>query len=45
VDAVRAARRDLYDRVLGDWSAEDRANLAATLERLAHSMDTYVRRP
>jgi len=45
VDAVRAARRELYDRVLADWSGDDRADLAKTLERLAHALDTYVRRP
>jgi DNA-binding MarR family transcriptional regulator len=45
VDAVRAARRDLYDKVLDDWSGEERSNLATTLERLTHAMDAYVRRP
>ena len=45
VDAVRAARRDLYDQVLADWSGDERTELAATLERLAHSMDAFVRRP
>jgi DNA-binding MarR family transcriptional regulator len=45
VDAVAAARRDLYAKVLGDWSAEERANLATTLERLTHAIDTHVRRP
>jgi DNA-binding MarR family transcriptional regulator len=44
VDAVRAARRDLYAKVLGEWSAEERSNLATTLERLTAAMDTYVRR-
>jgi DNA-binding MarR family transcriptional regulator len=44
VDAVRAARRELYDKVLADWSGEDRAELATTLERLAKAMDTFVRR-
>lgn len=44
VDAVRAARRDLYDKVLTDWSEEDRGTLATMLERLTHAMDTYVKR-
>jgi DNA-binding MarR family transcriptional regulator len=43
VDAVRAARRDLYDKVLVGWSPEDRDELATTLERLTQAMDTYVR--
>lgn len=42
VDAVRAARRDLYDRMLDAWDADDRANLAEVLQRLAASMDDYV---
>lgn len=44
IDAVRAARRELYDRVLTDWSAADRDALAATLTRLTHAMDTYVKK-
>jgi DNA-binding MarR family transcriptional regulator len=44
VDAVRAARRELYDKVLADWTPEDRESLAGTLERLTRSMDAYVRR-
>ena len=44
VDAVRAARRELYDRVLADWSGDERQELATTLERLTNAMDTYVRR-
>jgi DNA-binding MarR family transcriptional regulator len=45
VDAVRAARRELYDKVLADWSGDDRNELAATLERLTNAIDAYVRRP
>jgi DNA-binding MarR family transcriptional regulator len=44
VDAVRQARRALYDKVLHDWSPEQRADLARTLERLTLSIDDYVRR-
>jgi DNA-binding MarR family transcriptional regulator len=45
VDAVRAARRALYDKVLHDWSPAERRNLARTLERLANAIDDYIRRP
>ncbi len=44
VDAVRKARREVYDVVLGDWSADDRAQLAAVLERLTGTLDGYLRR-
>ena len=44
VDAVRQARRALYDKVLHDWSPDQRADLARTLERLTLSIDEYVRR-
>jgi DNA-binding MarR family transcriptional regulator len=43
VDAVRAARRALYDKVLHDWSPAERRHLARTLERLANAIDDYVR--
>jgi DNA-binding MarR family transcriptional regulator len=44
VDAVRRARRQVYDVVLSDWSEGDRAQLAAVLERLADTLDGYLRR-
>jgi DNA-binding MarR family transcriptional regulator len=44
VDAVRQARRALYDKVLHDWSPAQRADLARALERLTLSIDDYVRR-
>ena len=44
VDTVRAARRDLYEKVLADWTGEERSDLADKLERLTKAMDTYVRR-
>ena len=44
VDAVRRARRTLYDKVLHEWSPAERADLARTLERLTSSIDEYVRR-
>jgi DNA-binding MarR family transcriptional regulator len=43
VDEVRAARRELYDRVLAGWSADDRDTLATALTRLTDAMDTYVK--
>ena len=44
VEAVRRARRQVYDVVLSDWSEPDRAQLAAVLERLAGTLDGYLRR-
>jgi DNA-binding MarR family transcriptional regulator len=44
VDAVRHARRALYDKILHDWPSEQRADLARALERLTLSIDEYVRR-
>jgi DNA-binding MarR family transcriptional regulator len=44
VNAVRQARRALYDKILNDWSPEQRADLAGMLERLTASIDEYVRR-
>lgn len=45
VDAVAGARRELYDRVLTDWSAENRQVLAATLMRFNASVETFMRAP
>lgn len=42
--ATEAARRGLYERVLADWSATDRARLATLLTRLNESLDSYARR-
>jgi DNA-binding MarR family transcriptional regulator len=44
VDAVRKARREVYDVVLADWSESERAQLAAVLERLTETLDDYLRR-
>jgi DNA-binding MarR family transcriptional regulator len=44
VNAVRLARRALYDKMLHDWTREERAELARSLERLTTSIDAYVRR-
>jgi DNA-binding MarR family transcriptional regulator len=44
VDAVRAARRVVYDKVLHDWSPADREQLATTLVRLTDSLDAQLRR-
>ena len=43
VDEVRAARRELYDRMLADWSDADRDQLAGSLSRLTRAMDRYVK--
>lgn len=43
VDAVSRARRDLYDQVLHGWSAQERKELAATLERLTADMDAFLK--
>jgi DNA-binding MarR family transcriptional regulator len=45
VTAVRAAREQLYDRILTGWSAADRESLGHLLHRLNHSMDEYTRAP
>jgi DNA-binding MarR family transcriptional regulator len=45
VDAVARARRELYDRVLSDWSEKDRQGLAAALARFNASVDTFMREP
>ena len=44
VDAVRHARRALYEKILHEWSPQQRADLARTLEHLTASIDDYVRR-
>jgi len=41
---VRKARAELYERVLADWSDEDRRRLAALLHRLNQSLDANARR-
>ncbi|AGL15316.1 MarR family winged helix-turn-helix transcriptional regulator [Actinoplanes sp. N902-109] len=43
VEAVSKARRELYDTILKDWNAQDRADLAVALERLTHDMDAYMK--
>lgn len=45
VDAVAQARRELYDRVLADWSENDREGLAAALVRFNASVETFMRAP
>ncbi|WP_027341060.1 MarR family winged helix-turn-helix transcriptional regulator [Hamadaea tsunoensis] len=44
VRAVRAARVELYERILADWPQADRATLAELLTRLNASLDEAVRR-
>jgi DNA-binding MarR family transcriptional regulator len=43
VDAVAKARRTLYDRLLRDWSAEDRRQLADVLRHFNESAEAYMR--
>src|SRR4051794_19313263 len=44
VEHVSATRRELYGRILGDWSGPDRERLAEMLCRLNEALDTHVRR-
>jgi DNA-binding MarR family transcriptional regulator len=41
--AVRRARAELYERVLGDWSTEDRRALARLLHQLNESLNQHTR--
>jgi DNA-binding MarR family transcriptional regulator len=41
--AVRQARAELYERVLADWSTQDRAILAALLHRFNESLNQHAR--
>jgi DNA-binding MarR family transcriptional regulator len=43
VDAVAQARRAVYDRLLHDWSAADRQQLADVLRHFNESAEAYVR--
>ena len=43
VDAVAKARRALYDRLLQDWSADDRRQLADVLRHFNESAEAYMR--
>jgi DNA-binding MarR family transcriptional regulator len=43
VDAVAKARRTLYDRLLRDWSADDRRQLADVLRHFNESAEAYMR--
>ena len=43
--AVRRARAELYERVLGEWSTEDRRTLARMLHRLNESLNLHLRQP
>jgi hypothetical protein len=40
---VRKARADLYERILVDWSGDDRDALATLLHRLNQSMDAHLK--
>jgi DNA-binding MarR family transcriptional regulator len=43
VDAVAKARRELYDRLLGDWTAEQRRQLAEVLVHFNETAEAYMR--
>jgi DNA-binding MarR family transcriptional regulator len=43
VEVVREARRVLYGTVLRDYSADERRELAATLERFIGALDAHMR--
>jgi len=43
VDSVSRARQEIYDDVLRDWTARERLELAAVLERLTRDMDSYLK--
>ena len=45
MEAVRFARRGVYDRVLQEWSPDERAALAVALERFNASVEAYMRAP
>ncbi|WP_249713839.1 MarR family winged helix-turn-helix transcriptional regulator [Rhizomonospora bruguierae] len=45
LSGVRAAREQLYERILTGWSAEERETLARYLHRLNHAMDEHTRAP
>jgi DNA-binding MarR family transcriptional regulator len=40
---VRTAREEIYQRLLGDWSEEDRRDLARLLHQLNASMDQGIK--
>jgi DNA-binding MarR family transcriptional regulator len=44
LERTARSRADLYRTVLGDWSDDDRAALALTLERLNGAMDRHLAR-
>jgi DNA-binding MarR family transcriptional regulator len=44
VDAVRAARRELYGTLLADWTDADRRQLGELLDRLNAALHAHVRR-
>ncbi|MDQ7906347.1 MarR family transcriptional regulator [Phytohabitans sp. ZYX-F-186] len=41
--AVRAARKDLYGRILADWSEADREQLADLMDRLIDALEAHRR--
>ena len=45
MEAVRAARKGVYDKVLHNWTADERAALAGALQRFNESLEAYMRAP
>ena len=45
VEAVRMARRAVYDRVLHDWEPGERQALADMLEKFSASLEKHMRAP
>jgi len=43
MEHVSAARRELYGRILADWSERDRRSLATLMHRLNESLDRHTR--
>lgn len=43
MNGVRAARIDLYERILADWEERDRVQLGRLLTRLNHDLERVIR--
>jgi hypothetical protein len=43
VEAVARARREVYDRLLHDWTDDERRELAAVLKHFNDSAEAYMR--
>ena len=45
MEGVRAARKGVYDKVLHNWTEDERAALAGALQRFNESLEAYMRAP